>query len=114
MKINVLFCCTSNADRSPALEEYFRANYPQHEYRSAGVNKYFTSKKGTHCLTQDDIDWCHIIVFAEDIHYLVTVKKEFKLDNKTSIALNLGEYVKGAIDKSYLQRAEKIIKKHLK
>lgn len=45
--MNILFICTSNKDRSPALQEYFSIIYPQHAFKSAGVNKYFTKKHGT-------------------------------------------------------------------
>ena len=67
--MNVLFVCTSNKDRSPALVEYFKATYPTHEYRSAGLNKYLCCKKHlTHYLSADDIEWADIVVFCEKIH----------------------------------------------
>ena len=43
--MNILFICTSNNDRSPALEKYYREKYPEHKYKRAGINKYFTTKK---------------------------------------------------------------------
>lgn len=57
----IIFIYISNADRSPCLENHFRDKFPQHEYRSAGINKFYTSTKGTHYLTQEDIEW----VYAE-------------------------------------------------
>ena len=67
--MNVLFVCTSNKDRSPALVEYFKAAYPIHEYRSAGLNKYLCCKKHlTHYLSADDIEWANLVVFGEKIH----------------------------------------------
>jgi predicted protein tyrosine phosphatase len=106
----VIFICTSNKDRSPSLEQYFRSVYPKNEYRSAGINKYFTSQKGTHYLTQEDIDWADLMVYAEDIHYNV-VRRDFDMrqkelsDNDTYI-LNLGEYAQGQVGEDYLLRAE--------
>ncbi len=65
---NVTFICTSGKDRSPALVEYFKAVMPQHEYRCAGVNTYFTSKKGTHLINEEDIQWSDVFVFIGEIH----------------------------------------------
>ena len=50
-KMKVVFICTSNKDRSPALEKYFKKVYPQHTFSSAGVNQYFCGKKDTKYLT---------------------------------------------------------------
>lgn len=113
--MKILFICTSNQDRSPALEQFFKDNYPQNEYRSAGVNKYFTTKKATHYLTAEDIEWAELIVYAEDIHYRVADRdfKETKVGFKDCITLNLGEYKQGQIGEDYLLKAEDKIKKHI-
>jgi predicted protein tyrosine phosphatase len=106
--MNILFVCTSNKDRSPALEKYFRANYPWHKYRSAGVNMYFCYKKGTHLITLEDVNWSDVIVFCEDIHEVVT-KRMFGLmyDHLgPTVILNLGEYKQGDVGEDYLMRAE--------
>src|SRR3990167_3615231 len=84
----VIFICTSNKDRSPALEKYFSAVYPQHEYRSAGINKYFTSQK--YYLKQEDLDWADLVVFAEDMHYLVTMKN-FSLSKHIKFGEKIGK-----------------------
>lgn len=108
--MNILFICTSNADRSPALEKYFRERYPQHEYRSAGINKYFTSKKGTHYLTQEDMDWADLIVFAESKHLMFT-DRDFSLSpSQATFVLNCGNYLKGALHEGYLTCAEQKLK----
>lgn len=109
----ILIICTSNRDRSPALEQYFRANYPQHEYRSAGVNKYFCEKHGTHYLTQEDIDWSDMIVFAENIHKVLTINKHI-IPHLNWISLNLGNYQQGCIGEDYLLKAEEKLKIYLK
>lgn len=67
--MNVLFVCTSNKDRSPALKQYFDEVYPMHEYRSAGLNKFLCIEKHhTHYLWSNDILWADIVVFCEQIH----------------------------------------------
>lgn len=109
--MNILFICTSNKDRSPALEKYYRDKYPENSYRSAGINKYFTSKKQTHYLTQDDVDWSDVIVFAEYIHYNVTNEK-FDICDKQHIILNLGKYSRGLENCDYLKNSEKILENY--
>lgn len=110
--MNILFICTSNKDRSPALEKYFEEVYPQHNYKSAGINKYFTNKNWTHYLTIEDVDWADLIVYAEDIHYAITVR-DFKVEYKPYITLNLGEYKQGQIREDYLMRVEEKLKTYL-
>lgn len=129
MKRRIIFICTSNKDRSPALEKYFSAVYPQHEYRSAGINKYFCTTKGTHYLMQEDLDWADLVVFAEDIHCEVTKKnfslgKHIKIGEKIGkhhlppiilsyVILNCGEYAQGCVNDDYLTKAEEKLKTYL-
>jgi len=123
----IIFICTSNKDRSPALEGYFSTVYPNYDYRSAGINKYFTTQKGTHYLTQEDLDWADLVVFAEDIHWQV-VSTNFpdfypkhyeesedrsafeELFNskkfKKMIILNCGNYEQGCVGDDYILKAE--------
>jgi predicted protein tyrosine phosphatase len=107
-----LFVCTSNYDRSPALEKHFREHYPFLIYRSAGINKYHCSKKGTNYLKQSDIDWADFIVFCEDIHKDIVFRNYtfYNSDNPTKmkhgLTLRLGNYEKGNITDEYLKRAE--------
>lgn len=108
--LKFLFVCTSNADRSPALEKYFREIYPQHEYRSAGVNKYFTSKKGTHYLTQKDMDWADLIVFAESKHLTFTDRDFCISPSQATFVLDCGNYLKGNIHQGYINCAEQKLK----
>lgn len=112
--MNILFVCTSNQDRSPALEKYFRIRLPHNEYRSAGINKYFTEKKGTHYLTEEDIEWADLIVFAEKIHLQIAQQK-FKpfSPNQAFLILELGDYTKGNINNAYLIGAWKIVNPYL-
>lgn len=106
--MKVLFICTSNRDRSPLLEKHFREKFPQHEYRSAGINKYHTTKKKTHYLAQDDIEWADLIIYAEDIHREVVQRNYVLPDRHEMICaiLNCGEYERGNVGKEYLFCAE--------
>lgn len=113
--MKILFVCTSNKDRSPALEVYFSEVYPDHQYRSAGVNEYFTGKHGTHYLTVDDIRWADIIVYAEDVHYDVACEKfpGTGIGFKDCLVLRLGEYREGQLGEDYLMAADGKLSKHL-
>jgi predicted protein tyrosine phosphatase len=123
----VLIICTSNKDRSPALEAYFKEVYPLHEYRSAGINKHFCQKNGTHYLEQEDVDWSNLILFAEDIHrevfksrfhdlsvdYGADAHKDSFLATHNGLSkgwriLNCGKYEKGCIGEDYLTKADLI------
>lgn len=113
--MNILFVCTSNKDRGPALEEYFKDNYPNHYYKSAGVNKYFTAKKGTTYITVDLINWADIVVYAEQIHYDIACRDipDRGVGFKDCLVLGLGEYKQGQIGEDYLIKADMRLKTHL-
>lgn len=112
--MNILFICTTAKDRSPALVKYFSANYPQHEYKCAGINNYLCKEHCTHLLTQEDVDWAHLIVCAEKIHYDKALNYMFRSDNEQQIVLlACGEYKAGEINEGYLQRAEEKLKPYL-
>jgi predicted protein tyrosine phosphatase len=119
----IIFVCTSNESRSIALEKYFGEVYPNNEYRSAGINKFYCEKKGTRLITDDDIEWCDILVFAEDVH-LKVVKERFNArttnigsiifsekHSKEYTVLNCGDYQQGCIGEDYLTKAEEKIKR---
>lgn len=106
--MNTLFICTSNKDRSPALEKYFSDKYKgvtDKQFRSAGINKFFCMKKGTHYLEQADIDWADLIVFAEAIHQEITMRKFIIIGRKKTKMLNLGNYAPDTMD-DYITKAE--------
>jgi hypothetical protein len=124
--MRVLFVCTSNKDRSPALEKHFKEKYPlnqlniwdqknnmklhrQNEYISAGINKYFCKKKNTKYIHFIDAFFCDLIVFAEEIHKVVffkTMSDAFNPKTTKFLVLGLGSYEKGNITNDYLTRAE--------
>ena len=66
--MNILFVCTSGKDRSPALVEHYSKLYPKHEFKSAGINNYFTGMYNKHHINQDDIDWANLLVCCETVH----------------------------------------------
>lgn len=105
--MKTLFVCSSHKDRSPALEAYFTANHPEHQFRSAGVSGYFTDKHNTHLITQADMDWADVVVYAELIHRDVA-KKTLTFKGK-EIVLGLGNYTQGCIGDDYLLGAEEMI-----
>lgn len=103
-----IFCCASNFDRSPLCEKHFREKYPQHEFRSAGINKYHTGNKGTHYLTQEDIEWADMIIYAENVHRDVA-GRNFKLPARHEMIcaiLDCGHYERGSSGTEYLSCAE--------
>ncbi len=106
---NVLFVCTSNKDRSPALEKYFRDKYPNNEYRSAGINSYFCLTKGTHYLAQADVEWTNFIVFCETIHLQVCFKHYAIPAHLAGHVLGIGDYKQGDISQEYLNKADEQI-----
>ncbi len=128
--MKILFVCTSNKDRSPALEKYFKEILPEHDYRSAGINKYFCDKKGTNLITEKDIRWADTIICAEDVHadvictkfdlmggsrygYFEMIRNEITVFYKPALILNCGEYTQGCIGEDYLTKSEYKLKKHL-
>lgn len=115
----LLIVCTSGKDGSPALVKYLEKVYPAFEYRCAGINKYFCESKGTHYITLEDIDWCDVIVYAENIHQDVvkakfdSIKLQAMEKLKRTIVLNCGEYTQGCIGEDWLTRAEEKLKPFL-
>lgn len=44
--MNILFICTANRDRSRTAEIYFQNKYPEHRFRSAGINQFLSERHG--------------------------------------------------------------------
>jgi len=111
---NYLIVCTSNVSRSRALEKYLSEKYPNRNFRSAGINKYLTGRKGTHYITKEDVEWADILVFAEDVHYerAAEITGIELVMSKKSITLGLGDYDESNMQE-YCVQAEVLIKKSL-
>lgn len=66
--MNFLFVCTANRDRSRTAEIYFQNKYPEHRFRSAGINKYLSEKHGGVYLKKYMLDVADQIICAEHLH----------------------------------------------
>jgi len=122
--MKILIVCTSAKDRSPALIKYLSANYPKHEYRCAGINKYFCGQHGTHYIELDDMKWADLIIYAEQIHLERTTnlfygefisRKIPALRDNNFLVLNCGEYKPDSpLGEDYLTKAEDKIRMNIR
>lgn len=83
--MNILFICTANRDRSRTAEIYFQNKYPEHRFRSAGINQYLSERHGGVHLKKYMLDIADRIICAEHVH---------------------SEYIVQKIDKKYLNKIE--------
>jgi predicted protein tyrosine phosphatase len=103
----ILFICTSNKDRSPALQRYFAEHYPDNYYRSAGINQFNCKLNKTHYILPQDIFWADVIVYAEDVHKRI-MDLLYGDDTPSFVILNAGEFDKNK-PLNYLIKAEEIL-----
>ncbi len=66
--MNILFVCTANRDRSRTAEIHFSNKYPEHRFRSAGINEYLSKRHGGVHLKQYMLDVFDQIVCMEIEH----------------------------------------------
>lgn len=83
--MNILFICTANRDRSRTAEIYFQNKYPEHRFRSAGINKYLSERHGGVHLRMYMCDFADRIICMEEVHK---------------------QYIGSAIDKRLLEKVE--------
>lgn len=83
--MNILFICTANRDRSRTAEIYFQNKYPEHRFRSAGINQYLSERHGGVHLKKYMLDIADRIICAEHVH---------------------SDYIVQKIDKKYLSKIE--------
>jgi len=83
--MNVIFICSANRERSRTAEIYFQNKYPEHRFRSAGINKYLCERHGGIHLKQYMLDVADRIICSEHIH---------------------SDYIVQKIDKKYLSKIE--------
>lgn len=83
--MKILFICTANKDRSRTAEIYFQNKYPEHRFRSAGINKYLSERHGGVHLKSYMLDVADRIICAEFVH---------------------SDYIVQKIDKKYLSKIE--------
>lgn len=112
-KNKILFVCKNNQYESHALEQFFRANWPEDEYRSAGVEQYMTKLKNKRFISDEDLDWADLIVFSMPADYAKAeeIFGQEKLLNKDScvIGTNCGVYDRGERGKAYLLRVKEML-----
>ncbi len=65
---NIIFICTANRDRSRTAEIYFQNKYPEHRFRSAGINKYLSERHGGIHIKKYMLDVADRIICSEHIH----------------------------------------------
>ena len=84
-KMNILFVCTANRDRSRTAEIYFQNKYPEHRFRSAGINKFLSERHGGVHIKRYMLDVADRVICAESVHQ---------------------QYIVDMIDKKYLGKIE--------
>lgn len=107
--MNVLFVCTSNKDRSPALEKHFREKYPKHQYSSSGINQYLCSVHGGRYLNQANINWADLVVYAHDVHHEKSSQRFIFGPTQAFIVLNCGTF-NPKFPEEYINKAEEKLK----
>jgi predicted protein tyrosine phosphatase len=87
----ILFICTANRDRSKTAEVHFSKKYPEHIFKSAGINKYLSERHGGIHLKQYMLDIADRIICAEYVHSDYIIRQiDKKYISKIEI-LNLGD-----------------------
>jgi predicted protein tyrosine phosphatase len=66
--MNIIFICSANRDRSRTAELHFQNKYPQHRFRSAGINKYLSERHGGIHLKNYMLDVADRIICMELVH----------------------------------------------
>jgi predicted protein tyrosine phosphatase len=66
--MNIIFICTANRDRSRTAEIYFQNKYPEHRFRSAGINKFLSERHGGVHVKKYMLDIADRIICVEKIH----------------------------------------------
>jgi predicted protein tyrosine phosphatase len=87
----IIFICSANRDRSRTAEIYFQNKYPEHRFRSAGINKYLSERHGGIHLKQYMLDIADRIICSEQEHSdYITTKIDKRYKDKIEV-LNLGD-----------------------
>lgn len=90
-RLKILFICTANECRSRTAEIYFQNKYPEHRFRSAGINKYLSERHGGIPVKNYMLDIADRIICAEKEHrnYIIA---HFDLKYKDKIeVMELGD-----------------------
>lgn len=107
--MNILFICTANRDRSRTAEIHFQAKYPEHQFRSAGINKYLSERHGGIHVKKYMLEIADRIICSEKCHsdYIVS-----KIDKKYLVKIEVAELedTKTFMDPSLISRWEQKFK----
>jgi len=67
-KMNILFICSANIQRSKTAEDYFSVKYPDYNFDSAGTNAKICHQEGTNLVNDEMIQWADTIYVMESKH----------------------------------------------
>lgn len=70
-KLNLLFVCERNEQRSPTFETWFKKNRSQYDVKSAGIFYYCPQK-----LTKELLEWADV-VYAMDLEQEMFIERKF-------------------------------------
>lgn len=88
---NILFVCSANRDRSRTAEIYFQNKYPEHRFRSAGINKYLSQRHGGIYLQSYMLDIADRVICAEK-HHLEHILNHYDMKYEPKIdVMDLGD-----------------------
>lgn len=86
MNNKILFICSANKQRSKTAEDYFSAQYPHCEFKSAGTNLKLCQVEGTNPLTEEMLIWADTIFVMEKKHaQLINKSTSNRYQNKMTI-----------------------------
>ena len=88
---NIIFICSANRDRSRTAEIYFQNKYPEHRFRSAGINKFSSERHGGVHLKRYMLDVADRIICADYVHSDYIINQIDKKYNSKIEVLNLGD-----------------------
>ena len=89
--MKILFICTANRDRSKTAEVHFSKKYPEHTYKSAGINKYLSERHGGIHVNRSMLDSADRVMCAEICHSDYIISKIDKKYNSKIEVLHLGD-----------------------
>jgi predicted protein tyrosine phosphatase len=106
---NIIFICTANRDRSRTAEIHFQHKYPEHRFRSAGINKYLSERHGGIHVKKYMLDVADRIICAEHVHMDYIIQNiDKKYLSKIEI-LQLGD-TESFMSWALIEKLERIIK----
>ncbi len=91
-KVDILFICTANRDRSRTAELIFQTKYPEMRFRSAGINKYLSERHGGVHLKRYMLEVADRVICMEQCHFDYIVSQiDTNFRNKLE-TINLGDH----------------------